>query len=43
MIASHRFPLENGDMVYVAEAPILSVQRVINILFQLALPAQVLQ
>ena len=43
LVASHRFPLQSGDLVYVAEAPIVSVQRVINILFQVALPAQVLK
>ena len=41
LVASHRFPLQSGDLVYVAEAPIVSVQRVINILFQATLPVQV--
>ncbi|HWW64824.1 MAG TPA: polysaccharide biosynthesis/export family protein [Sphingomonadaceae bacterium] len=41
VVAANSFPVENGDLVYVAEAPIISVQRVINILFQVALPAQV--
>ena len=41
VIAAHHFPMQSGDLVYVAEAPIMSVQRVINILFQVALPAQV--
>ncbi|PRG34738.1 polysaccharide biosynthesis/export family protein [Burkholderia multivorans] len=40
LVASHNFPLKDGDMVYVAEAPIVPVQRAINILFQLALPVQ---
>jgi len=43
LIASRRFPLENGDMVYVAEAPIVSIERVINIFFQLAVPAATLR
>jgi polysaccharide export outer membrane protein len=43
LIASQRFPLESGDLVYVAEAPIISAQQVISILFQLTLPAQVLK
>jgi polysaccharide export outer membrane protein len=43
LIASSRFPVTNGDLVYVAEAPVISVQRVINIVFQIALPAQVLK
>lgn len=40
LVASHSFPMKDGDMVYVAEAPIVPVQRAINILFQLALPVQ---
>ena len=43
LVAAQNFPLENGDVVYVAEAPIVSVQKAIGILFQLALPAQVLK
>lgn len=43
LIAAHEFPMEDGDLVYVAEAPIVSVQRVIGILFQVTLPAQVLK
>ena len=43
LIASRQFPLQNGDVVYVAAAPIISIERVINILFQLALPAQTLK
>jgi polysaccharide export outer membrane protein len=43
LIASRSFPLQTGDVVYVAEAPIVSIERVINILFQLALPAQTLK
>jgi len=42
LIAASRFPVKNGDLVYVAEAPIVSAQRVIAIIFQLALPAQIL-
>jgi polysaccharide export outer membrane protein len=43
LIASHRFPLQSGDMVYVAEAPIVSIERVVNIFFQLAVPAETLR
>lgn len=43
LIAAEQFPLENGDAVYVAEAPIVSVQKVIGLLFQVTLPAQVLK
>ncbi len=43
LIAAQQFPLENGDVVYVAEAPIVSVQKVVGLLFQLTLPAQVLR
>jgi polysaccharide export outer membrane protein len=43
LVASHRFPMQNGDLVYVAEAPIVPIQRVINILFQVALPAQLVK
>ncbi|AOJ07262.1 polysaccharide biosynthesis/export family protein [Burkholderia mayonis] len=40
LIASHSFPINDGDMIYVAEAPIVPVERAISILFQLALPVQ---
>lgn len=40
MVASDRFAMQSADLVYVAEAPIVSMQRVINILFQAAVPAQ---
>lgn len=43
LIAAHQFPMENGDLVYVAEAPIVPIQKVIGILFQVTLPAQVLK
>lgn len=43
LVAAHQFPMEDGDLVYVAEAPIVSVQKVIGILFQATLPAQVLR
>ena len=43
LIAAQQFPLESGDLVYVAEAPIVSAQKVIGLLFQLTLPAQVLK
>jgi polysaccharide export outer membrane protein len=42
LIASQRFPIHNGDMVYVANAPIVPIEKVVAIFFQLALPAQVL-
>jgi polysaccharide export outer membrane protein len=35
--------MQDGDLVYVAEAPIVPVQRVIGILFQATLPAQALK
>ncbi|WDD90756.1 polysaccharide biosynthesis/export family protein (plasmid) [Burkholderia sp. FERM BP-3421] len=40
LVASHRFPIKDGSMVYVAEAPIVSVERAVSILFQLAVPVQ---
>jgi polysaccharide export outer membrane protein len=43
VIASNQFPMQDGDLVYVAEAPIVAVQKVIGILFQLTLPAQLLK
>ena len=43
LVASHRFSMMNGDLIYVAEAPIVSMKRVADILFQVALPAQVLK
>lgn len=43
MIAAQQFPLENGDLVYVADASLVSVQKVIGLLFQVTLPAQVLR
>jgi polysaccharide export outer membrane protein len=43
VIASQQFPLQDADLVYVAEAPVVAVQKVINLLFQATLPAQVLR
>jgi polysaccharide export outer membrane protein len=43
VIAAQQFPLEDGDLVYVADAPIVSIQKVIGLLFQVTLPAQVLR
>jgi polysaccharide export outer membrane protein len=43
LVSAQQFPLESGDVVYVAEAPIVSVQKVIGLLFQVTLPAQVLK
>ncbi|GAB7526969.1 polysaccharide biosynthesis/export family protein [Paraburkholderia sp. 2C] len=40
MLASHSFPIKDGDMIYVAEAPIVPVERAVSILFQLAVPVQ---
>lgn len=42
LIAASRFPVKNGDLVYIAEAPIVSAQRVIAILYQIAVPATIL-
>ncbi|MDE8346366.1 MAG: polysaccharide biosynthesis/export family protein [Acidocella sp.] len=39
LIAAQQFPMLNGDLVYVAEAPIIPVERAISILFEVALPA----
>jgi len=43
IVAAQEFPLEDGDLVYVAEAPIVAAQKVINLLFQATLPVQVLK
>ncbi len=43
LVAAQQFPLESGDLVYVAEAPIVSVQKIVGLLFQVTLPAQVLK
>ncbi|WP_346778339.1 polysaccharide biosynthesis/export family protein [Paraburkholderia sp. Tr-20389] len=43
LVASHRFPIKDGDMIYVAEAPIVPVERAVNILFQLAVPIQAIK
>lgn len=43
LLAAQQFPLEDGDLVYVAEAPIVSIQKVIGLLFQVTLPAQALK
>jgi polysaccharide export outer membrane protein len=43
LIASQDFELVSGDLVYVAEAPMVPVQRVASILFEFALPAEALQ
>jgi polysaccharide biosynthesis/export protein len=40
LLASHSFPIRDGDMIYVAEAPIVPVERAVSILFQLAVPVQ---
>jgi polysaccharide export outer membrane protein len=43
VVAASQFPLEDGDLVYVAEAPIVAVQKVISLLFQASLPIQTLR
>jgi polysaccharide export outer membrane protein len=43
LLAAQGFYLANNDVVYVAEAPLVSVQKVSNTLFQLVLPAQILK
>lgn len=43
IVAAQQFPLEDGDLVYVAEAPIVSIQKVVNLLFQVTLPVQVIR
>ena len=40
LFAAQQFPMLNGDIVYVAEAPIVPVERVVTMLFQLSLPVQ---
>ncbi len=40
LAASHDFPIKDGDLIYVAEAPIVPVERAVSILFQLAVPVQ---
>jgi polysaccharide export outer membrane protein len=40
LIASQNFEIENGDLVYVAEAPIVPIQRVVATLFEIALPIE---
>lgn len=39
LAASQLFPMENNDIVYVAESPIIPVARVLNTIFQMAEPA----
>ena len=43
LLAAQGFYLLDNDVVYVAEAPLVSVQKVSNTLFQLVLPAQILK
>jgi polysaccharide export outer membrane protein len=43
MVAASQFPLEDGDVVYVAEAPMVALQKVIGLLFQASLPVQTLR
>ncbi|KXV09888.1 polysaccharide biosynthesis/export family protein [Acetobacter malorum] len=39
IVASQSFPMENNDIVYVAESPIIPISRVLNTIFQMAEPA----
>jgi polysaccharide export outer membrane protein len=39
LIASQDFPLHDGDLVYVDEAPVIPLQKALNILFEAAIPA----
>src|SRR5262249_29828235 len=39
--AAQKFPLADGDIVYVATAPLVRIQQVTNILFSAAYPASV--
>ena len=41
LIAAQRFPVKNEDIVYVAESPIVPISRVLNTIFQMALPATI--
>lgn len=41
LIAAQRFPVKDSDIVYVAESPIVPVSRVLNTIFQMALPATI--
>jgi polysaccharide export outer membrane protein len=43
IVAAQQFPLEDGDLVYVADAALVSAQKVIGLIFQATLPAQVLR
>jgi polysaccharide export outer membrane protein len=43
IVSAQQFPLEDGDLVYVADAPLVSAQKVIGLIFQATLPAQVLR
>ncbi|MFT9019238.1 polysaccharide biosynthesis/export family protein [Acetobacter malorum] len=41
LIAAQRFPVRDQDIVYVAESPIVPISRVLNTIFQMALPATI--
>ncbi|MFT8973053.1 polysaccharide biosynthesis/export family protein [Zymomonas mobilis] len=41
IISSQLFPINDGDIIYVAESPIIPISRVINTIFQMALPATI--
>lgn len=42
-VAARRFPIADGDLVYVSEAPTVALSRVVSLMFQLALPAQLVR
>jgi polysaccharide export outer membrane protein len=43
LVAAQDFPVENREIVYVAAAPIVPIEHAVDILFQLALPAQIIK
>lgn len=43
VVAAQQFRLMDEDVVYVAEAPMVPVQKIVGLLFQFALPAQALK
>ena len=41
ILTAQTFPIEDQDIIYVAESPIIPVSRVLNTIFQMALPATI--
>ena len=41
ILTAQTFPIEDRDIVYVAESPLIPVSRVLNTIFQMALPATI--